>query len=377
MASIRMPFAGNSAREPSGYPDESVDALSGILDTIHLRSLVWGSSQLSAPWGIRFPQGPTDFPPQFLPPRDCIPLPPRDRWPCPTGAFHVITGGNCVLDAACLATPVPLAAGDLVILLRGPAHILRDSLSSPILPVWEIHPPERSRQRKGIIAGGGGTVTSMIHGVFFIGDPHDNRLLSDLPPLLHLQAGEGGGAAWLEDTVDMLNRETSRFEPGAQSVINHLTQTLFIRAVRAHLASLPAGGATWLRAIQDPEIGTAIGLIHDAPNAPWTVQSLADTVAISRSAFAARFTALLGQAPLQYLTGCRMRKAAEMLGSGQAPIKKVAIRVGYDSEAAFSKAFKRTMGIAPSLYRKDAPSDMGLMARTAIAATSERPARRR
>ena len=342
------------AGDQSDRDDDAVDALSGILDAIHLRSIVWGNSQLSAPWGIRFPNSPSEFPPRFLPSRDRVPLSPEDRWPHPTGAFHVITRGDCLLEAGCLAAPIRLSAGDLVILLRGPAHVLRDSLSSPIRPLWEVHPPERARKHQGIIAGGSGTVTSMIHGVFFRGDTRSDSLLLGLPPVLHVQAGQGGAATWLKQTVDMLNFETTRFEPGAQSLINHLTQTLFIRAVRACLARVPAANTTWLQAILDPEIGTALGFIHDTPNAPWTVQSLADTVAISRSAFAARFTALLGQAPLQYLTGYRMRKAAEMLSSGQAQVKEVAIRVGYDSEAAFSKAFKRTMGIAPSLYRKDA-----------------------
>ena len=275
--------------------------------------------------------------------------------PSPNGAFHVIIGGKCQLEVDNVPGPVELASGDLILMLRGPGHVLRDSSASPVRPVWEMLPPERLRRHEGIFGGGGGTVTTIVHGVFLCENQSGSRLLSALPPVLHLKAQEGRLSEWLESITQLLNVETSQHEPGAQAIINHLTQILFIRALRNHMRSPAAGQGNWLTAVLDPEIGVALGFIHYAPELPWTVASLADAVAISRSAFAARFSALVGEPPLQYLTGYRMQRAAEMLREGRLPIKEVAAKVGYESEAAFGKAFKRAMGMAPGYYRDHAP----------------------
>lgn len=331
------------------------DALSAILQLVRLKSVVWGRSNLSSPWGIRFPGGPDEFPPEHLAAFHAMSgfLPARPARP--SGAFHVIIRGNCVLEADSVPGPLSLASGDLVMLLRGAAHTLRDSTCSRATPLWEAHPVDRLRQRQGMLMGGGGIPTMALHGVFFCESESGERLLSALPPILHLKARGGQLCPWLASVVRLLNIETSRDEPGARAIIDDLVQILFIRALRSHMSLSPSGLANWLQAVLDPHVGPSLGMIHRAPEATWTVASLADAVAASRSAFAARFTLLMGKPPLRYLTEYRMQKAAELLRAGHLPLKELASKVGYESEAAFSKAFKRIIGTPPGVYRRGMP----------------------
>jgi AraC-like DNA-binding protein len=207
------------------------------------------------------------------------------------------------------------------------------------------------RKRAGIQTGGGGATTTLISGWLHFEDA-ENRLLNALPPMIHVPNTEGQEQPWLEDGVRFLTYEITKYGPGAQSVINHLVQILFIQAVRAHVTTLDPGKGNWLRAVLDPDIGQVLALIHSRPEAPWTVSSLAASVAMSRSAFAAKFAQLAGEPPLAYLTTCRMQRAAALLSTGDTPVKRIATKVGYESEAAFSIAFKRSQSMAPGAYRK-------------------------
>lgn len=140
--------------------------------------------------------------------------------------------------------------------------------------------------------------------------------------------------------------------PGTDAALARLSDVIVIQAIRAHLAELPADGDDWLHALADPQVGTALGLIHEHPEVPWTVTRLASHVGLSRSAFAARFTELVGRAPLQYLTYWRMQRAQRLLRAGSAGIAQIAAQVGYQTEPAFSRAFKRWVGVAPGRYRR-------------------------
>ncbi len=327
--------------------------LSDVLETARFQSFVFGKSELSAPWGVRFPAGPEEMPAHVGPPIEEIPEPLRGRKPPhPSGCFYAITRGNCILEIDGKSDPLTLAGGDLIVLLHAPGHVLRDGPTSAVRPLWKVHPFERVRQHKGLMVGGGGAVTSLMGGAFFFQDRQDSRLVSSLPPVLHLRAEDGRIAPWLEDTVRFMAYEMDEYGPGSQTVINHLAQILFIQAVRAYVRTLPDGNGNWLQAMLDPEIGPALGSIHHHPEVAWTVASLADTVAMSRSAFAARFASLVGEPPLQYLTRRRMNRATDMLCENQMAIKEIALKIGYASEAAFSKAFKRVHGVAPGAYRR-------------------------
>jgi AraC-like DNA-binding protein len=157
---------------------------------------------------------------------------------------------------------------------------------------------------------------------------------------------------WLETSLQFMASEMASGQPGAETVVSRLADILFVQAVRAHLAQGRAGATGWLRAIVDPRIGPALSLIHQRPEEPWTVEALASRVAMSRSAFAARFTALVEEPPLTYLTRWRMHRATRLLRTSPANVGEIAARVGYEAEAAFNKAFKRWIGVPPGAYRR-------------------------
>lgn len=329
------------------------DLLSDVLEMARFHSFVFGKSELSAPWGVRFPAGPEEVPDHVGPPKDEIPEPLRGRKPPhPSGCFYAIMRGNCLLEIDGRGEALTLAGGDLIVLMRAPGHVLRDGPTSAVRPLWKVHPFERVRRHQGLLVGGGGPVTTLMGGAFFFQNHQDSRFVSSLPPILHIRAEDGRIAPWLEDTVRFMAYEMEEYGPGSRIVINHLSQILFIQAVRAYVRTIPAGDGNWLQAILDPEIGPALGSIHHHPEVNWTVASLAETVAMSRSAFAARFMQLVGEPPLQYLTRRRMDRAMEMLRETRQAIKEIAQQVGYESEAAFSKAFRRMHGLAPGAYRK-------------------------
>jgi AraC-like DNA-binding protein len=169
--------------------------------------------------------------------------------------------------------------------------------------------------------------------------------------------GDAGTAVrWLEANLQFVASEIASGEPGFETIVSRLADILVVQAVRAHLARDSAGCKGWLRALIDPQIDRALSLIHEKPEDDWTVESLASKVGMSRSAFAARFAQLVEEPPLTYLTRWRMQKASRLLETSHAGVAEVAKRVGYDAEAAFSKAFKRWIGVAPGAYRRTAES---------------------
>ena len=172
-----------------------------------------------------------------------------------------------------------------------------------------------------------------------------------LPSFILIKADQARTLA-LHDTMRALASEMAEQVPGSEIVANRLAEVLFIQILRAHIASGPERNKGWLRAVFDPQMGTALSAIHDSVNTPWTVESLAEAAGMSRSAFAARFKELLGQTPLEYVTEWRMQKAMQLLQQRDKKLIDVARSVGYESDAAFSKAFKRVVGINPGEYLK-------------------------
>jgi AraC-like DNA-binding protein len=178
------------------------------------------------------------------------------------------------------------------------------------------------------------------------------RPITQLLPSFILIKAEQARTLALHDTMRALASEMAEQVPGSEIVANRLAEVLFIQILRAHIASGPERNKGWLRAIFDPQMGTALSAIHDSVDTPWTVESLAEAAGMSRSAFAARFKELLGQTPLEYVTEWRMQKAMQLLQQRDKKLIDVARSVGYESGAAFSKAFKRVVGINPGEYLK-------------------------
>lgn len=323
-----------------------IDPLSEVLATVRLRCLFFRQNEFTAPWGLGVP-GSGDAVAGGI---KTVGF--REDGKIASGRFYLITEGNCWLQTPSLVTPLALNSGDLAFIFDGRAHELRDDLYSSVAPSRQSKLQDEIAKGEAMRMGGGGALTTFTWGAFIVENRDDSRLLSALPPVLHVRVDEHRAISLLEATIKLIGHASAP-PPGAQSIIDDVVHILFTQAIGAYTSRLPARGGTWLDAMLDPDIGPALGLIHSQPGKAWTVASLADAVAMSRSSFAARFATLVGEPPLRYLLNFRMAKATQLLGARQEVIKKVAESVGYDSEAAFSKAFKRVYGVSPGIYRKE------------------------
>jgi AraC-like DNA-binding protein len=252
-----------------------------------------------------------------------------------------------------------LTSGDLVALPHGHEHVLRDVDGSDVVSLQSLldctDASERRQQARQLRVGGEGAVTTLVSGSINFEDRRNNPLLAVLPPVIPLLGEAGRSVPWLESTLQFIACEATARRPGAQTVISRLADILFIQIVRGHLAALgeaTGDGPGWLGALAEPQIGAALSLVHQRPEQSWTVASLAQRVGMSRSAFASRFTRLVGEPPLHYVTRWRMQKAAGLLREGRSTLAEIAEQVGYESETAFSKAFKRAVGSSPGAYRR-------------------------
>jgi AraC-like DNA-binding protein len=261
------------------------------------------------------------------------------------GGFYAIVEGACWLEVNGLAEPLPLYAGDVVVILREQGHQLRGDSAGSVQPQRDTDMDTAWACRRD------GATAAFISGAFRFEDREHHRIFSALPPYIHIPAGNARITQWLEETFQFIVREIASFQPGAQSLLNQMSHILFVHAIRTYVAQLPASTGNWVAALLDPDIGMAMSHIHDRPQNRWTVASLANTVTMSRSSFAARFKQLVGQSPLRYLSDFRMTRAATLLANGRTTIKQVAADVGYNSEASFGTAFKQVYGISPGKYR--------------------------
>jgi len=306
---------------------EAGDVLTAVMDAVRLRSRVFCRSELKSPWGIALRAS-------------------------SHAHFHVIERGGCWLRLQD-QEPLALAGGDLVVIPHGTGHTLTDSPKTKARPLEQMVAGRTSEAGCLVMRGGGeGVETSLVCGAFRFERPDAHPLLALLPPLIHIRPAERGAAEWLEATLRFLAWETREAGPGTETIISRLTDVIFVQALRAWIESLPEGRGGWLGALRDRHVGAALGLIHRVPERDWTNASLASEVGLSRSRFAARFTALVGQPPLTYLTRWRMEKAASLLQEGDRGLAEIAASVGYESEAAFSKAFRRRFGLPPGAYRR-------------------------
>ena len=265
--------------------------------------------------------------------------------------FHFLTSGRCWLKVERMTAPVSVSHGDLVIIGPGLTYSLRDDLDSSVEDL-DSALERRSVEEKqsGIFAGGnGGSSTTMVCGDFQLEESGTNPLLASLPPTLILRNGSDASSS-LQAAVFMMEAERTAGRPGAEPVIARLMDVIFLQAIRSNLADQQLRPG-WIGALLDPAIGQAIVAFHNRLQASWTVDVLAQEAGMSRSAFCDRFTELLQQSPMRYVTSWRMNRAAYLLRSSEDKIAAVAARVGYESEGAFCRAFKRGLGLSPGAYR--------------------------
>lgn len=308
-------------------PRVPADPLGEALHFLRVRGAVYCRSEFSTPWGLA--------------------LRPMDGYLW----FHVLTSGRCWLETEG-AEPRLLRAGDLALVPHGEGHRLR---SEPGVPTPWVHELDReyvSDRYEILRHGGGGDLTEMMCCAVTFDHPAGRNLTNLLPGIIHVEASMSSlRMEWMQSTLRLMAAEAGALRPGGETVITRLSDILLVQALRSWLESDPTAQTGWLGALRDKQIGRAIALIHRDPAREWTVASLAHELAMSRSAFAARFTELVGEPPLRYLARWRMHLALSFLREGAA-IGELAKRLGYRSEAAFARAFKRVMGISPGAVKR-------------------------
>jgi AraC-like DNA-binding protein len=320
-----------------------MDPISDVFETMHVTSVVHSRLEATAPWGL-MREAETGNDAAFH-------SAAAENLPSQFAHFGMVSRGNCWLSVGGKPDPLPLTGGDCFLLAPGSTYAIRDNPRTHARSFCEVAPKIDSNV---IHYGGGGAPTTIVSGWFRFGQTSVKPLRRLLPELILIKADQAQTLA-LHSTLQLLASEMAEPAPGAEVMVNRLADILFIQCVRAHIAS---GSETcksgWLRAIFDPQIGAALKAMHERVENPWTVETLAAAAGMSRSAFALRFKELLGETPLEYLTNWRMYKATGLLQEDDKKLFEVAKSVGYDSDAAFSKAFKRVMGMAPKEYRRSA-----------------------
>jgi AraC-like DNA-binding protein len=320
-----------------------VDPITDVFKTMHVASVVHARLEATAPWGlVREAEVGNEAIPHSA---------ASENSPSQLAHFGMVSRGNCWLSVEGIPDPLPLTGGDCFLLAPGSTYALRDDPRTRARSFCEIAP----RNGGNVIHyGGGGVPTTIISGWFRFGQTSVKPLKRLLPELILVKADQAQTLA-LHATLQLLASEMAEPGPGAEVVVNRLADILFIQCVRAHIASSSETCKSgWLRAIFDPKIGAALKAMHERIENPWTVETLAAAAGMSRSAYALRFKDLLGETPLEYLTNWRMYKATGLLREGDRKLFEVAKSVGYDSDAAFSKAFKRVLGLAPREFRRSA-----------------------
>lgn len=303
-----------------------MDALSLILDDIRLTGVEYRFVQAGSPWAFRFSTG-------------------------GQAAFHLLMMGTATVQVRGQA-PVQLAAGDMVFLPGGLEHWVFDRAPADPQALPDLGLEIRGHQQQPIQLTGGGLDAMLLSGRCGFDVDLARPLVSALPPIIVLRGLGERPPEWMRIGLEFLALEGASERPGRQAIINRLVDILLIEFLRDYVERLPAGAASWLLALRDPALSAALSAIHCEPAAPWTVPDLAREACLSRSAFAERFTQVVGQPPLSYLADHRMRLAAWQLSHSQQPICRIAEAVGYASETAFSQAFKRIHGQSPSRYRQ-------------------------
>lgn len=313
-----------------------MDALSDLLSAVRLDGAVYVNAEFTAPWCVATQYGLHSAAPK-LPDTDHVVF------------FHLLTDGSCLARLAGGMQEIRVEAGDLLLLAHDDLHVLGSDLTLPYAEVRNV-PPEG-----GLLefrAGGGGAATKFICGYLACDRRASRALLGSLPPMLRISLGDVSRSGWLADLLRLGVEESRAQRPGSQSLLAKLSELAFTEALRRYAQSNPPELKGWLAGLQDPYVGRALALLHGEPTRGWTVEELSREVALSRSALADRFAGTIGLPPMQYLTQWRLTLAAQALRAGSESITRIAERSGYDSDAAFARAFKREFGVPPTVWRK-------------------------
>jgi AraC-like DNA-binding protein len=322
-----------------------IDPLSEVLRSVRLIGGVFLEARFTAPWCVSSQIAAEDCRPFLAVPAQII-------------AYHFIIEGRLLvqLDAD---PPLEIGAGEIVLLPRNDGHTLASAAGINPINAHDLIQPAADGGLVQISHGGGGEATHLVCG--FLGSEEVyNPLLATLPRVLTLDVRHGASRDWVEASVRFAARELAEGRFAASGVMSRLSELLFVEAVRSYASTLSEEETGWLKGLQDPHIGRALALLHGRIDAPWTAEMLAGEVALSRSAFNDRFTSLVGLPAIRYLTLWRLQVAKERLRQGRGTIAQIAHAVGYESEAAFNRAFKRHTGATPGATARAAVAGAGV-----------------
>jgi AraC-like DNA-binding protein len=331
-----------------------MDALSDILRAVNLQGAVFFHARFTAPWRFESPHASTLA--QALDPKAGHLI-----------LYHYVSEGECTMLFEGLP-PIRLKAGDVILIPHGDAHTMASSASAPTSARMDVQ--TILRQRPHVLEhGGGGAAGRLICG-YLACDPRLLRpVLDALPRAVTVSLRQDGESHWLERSILDAVDEASSPKPGGDTVLAKLSEVMVVETLRRYIEQLRADQPSWLGGLRDRMVGRCLALMHERPAHPWTVDSLAKAVGVSRSGLAERFTHFVGQPPMQYLGKWRMALAANYLSSTSLSLTRIAEEIGYDTTPAFNRAFRREHGMPPATWRRDqaraAPPSAALPGNTA------------
>jgi AraC-like DNA-binding protein len=314
-----------------------MDALSETLRVVQLVGAIFINAKFTAPWCYQSPSADTAAP---------LLEPGAER----VVIFHMITEGECFVEMG-KEPPVRLIAGDAVIFPEGNAHRMTSEPGIPPASGARLH-DVLSRRPRQLAYGGGGPTTRLVCGYLACDARLARLLLAGLPPLVRVNVRGSNAGIWLEASVRYALIEARSPRPGGAGVLAKLAEVLFIEVLRLYMNEQGEGRTGWLAGVNDRIVGAALNCLHKNPAHPWTLEELARAANTSRSVLAERFQDLVGNSPMQYLTQWRMLLAANLLRRSNAPLARVAEKVGYQTDTAFSRAFRREYGLPPVTWRR-------------------------
>jgi AraC-like DNA-binding protein len=301
------------------------DPLGEALEYLRMSETAYYHSELAAPWGLVMPED------------------------CPK--FHFVTSGRCWLEIDGMDKR-ELEAGDFAVIPQGMGHRLSSSLEAPSIEFGYLRCEKISQRYALFRKDGKGPVTTIICGDLNFKHPGARHLIALLPKVIHIRAQANQSIEWLNGTMRFMAIEARSLRPGSEAIITRLADILVIQAIRYWIEQNPSEQKGWLAALHDSHLARALGLIHREPGKNWTVASLARAAALSRSAFSARFSSAVGEPVMLYVTRWRMHVAEAKLLEGTKTVEEIAIELGYQSGAAFSRAFRRLRGVWPGSLKQ-------------------------
>ena len=342
----QLPYDGlpKSPARFAGDPETAgMDALSEVLKVVRLQGALFYNSEFSAPWSV-YAASSAGLARYFGTHTERVIV------------YHLLTEGRASvrLDNG---SRLNLEAGDIVMIPHGDRHIMENGPATRTLDDSEHLADVLSQGLKLWRIGGGGEVTRFVCGYMACEPRLGQVFLSGLPPIFKVNIREVGAGRWVENSIRFLVEQAGP-QPGRDAVLAKLSEVLFVETLRAYIAELPPDGMGWLAGARDPEVGKALALMHRNPAHPWTIASLASEAGTSRSVLAERFRQYLNEPPMAYLTRWRLQLGAQMLASTSHSVAQIAPEVGYESEAAFNRAFRREFGVTPGRFRTQSRSAM-------------------